>query len=60
MAQKRGTSKSRKTPTPEKNRSPGWLQFAVLAGLLAAAAALWAGRDYVSAVVAGGHRLATG
>ena len=53
MAQKRKTSKSRKAPTPEKIRSPGWLQFAVLALLLAAAAALWAGRDYVSAVVAG-------
>ncbi|MDA7947873.1 MAG: efflux RND transporter periplasmic adaptor subunit [Hyphomicrobiaceae bacterium] len=53
MAPKRSASKSRKSRKPETVSSPGWIQFAVLAVLLAAAGALWVGRDYVSAVVAG-------
>ncbi len=53
MAQRRKSSKPRKEPDPEIRRLPGWLQLAVLAVMLGAAAALWAGRDYVSAVVAG-------
>ncbi|MEM8744563.1 MAG: efflux RND transporter periplasmic adaptor subunit [Pseudomonadota bacterium] len=52
MAPKRSTSKTRKSRQPETVSSPGWVQFAVLFVLLGAAAALWFGRDYVSAVVA--------
>lgn len=53
MAPKRSTAKSRKARTPETPPTPGWIQLAVFIVLLGVAAALWVGRDYVSAVVAG-------
>lgn len=53
MAPKRSAAKSRKAQTPETPASPGWIQLAVFIALLGAAAGLWVGRDYVSAVVAG-------
>jgi RND family efflux transporter MFP subunit len=53
MAQRRSGAKRKNAVKPAWRRPGGWLQFVFFALLLAAAGAMWAGRDLVSAVVAG-------
>ena len=52
MAQKRRVTKTAEKKTPPGGSRPGWLQLATFAMMLAAAAALWVGRDHVGTVFA--------
>lgn len=52
MAQKRRVTKTAQKTAPPDGARPGWLQLAAFAIMLAAAAALWVGRDHVGTVFA--------